>query len=167
MKKEERRSRILLRLKQSEAPISGSQLAREFGVSRQVIVSDIKTLKQNYPIESLNSGYFCTNRQVSRLIHVSHDNEEMEKELNCIVDCGCSMVDVKILHPVYGWMSAGLTIVSRKDVLRFLEKVQKEKVAPLTALTQGDHFHTVYGDSEQDLDDLCAALDGLGLLVKS
>ena len=164
MKKDERRSRILLLLQQSSEPVSGSRMAELFGVSRQVIVSDIRALRKQTEIDSLSHGYYCPHKYVSRVIHVSHGADEIEEELNCIVDHGCSITDVKILHPLYGWMSAELKISTRRDVKKFVEKVTGEKITPLTALTEGDHYHTVFGKTSQDLDEMCAALARLNIL---
>ena len=49
MKTEERRNRIQEILETSEEPVSGSALAKRFGVSRQVIVTDIAILKSRVP----------------------------------------------------------------------------------------------------------------------
>ena len=41
MESEKRRQKIIELLKKQEEPISGSQLAEQFGVTRQVIVKDM------------------------------------------------------------------------------------------------------------------------------
>ena len=40
-----RRIELMNRLKQEKRPLSGTELAKEFGVSRQVIVQDIALLR--------------------------------------------------------------------------------------------------------------------------
>ena len=45
MESETRRQKIIELLKKQEEPISGSQLAEQFGVTRQVIVKDMGMIK--------------------------------------------------------------------------------------------------------------------------
>ena len=53
-----RRIELMNRLKQEKRPLSGTELAKEFGVSRQVIVQDIALLRAtNRNILSTNKGY--------------------------------------------------------------------------------------------------------------
>ncbi len=55
---EERRNFLLQLLKESSAPITGSDLAAKTNVSRQVIVGDITLLKaKNEPIIATSQGY--------------------------------------------------------------------------------------------------------------
>ena len=58
MEGERRREQLLLLLKQKKMPISGTDLAKQLGVSRQVIVQDIALLRAiNKNILSTNKGY--------------------------------------------------------------------------------------------------------------
>ena len=53
-----RRIELMNRLKQENRPLSGAELAKAFGVSRQVIVQDIALLRAtNRNILSTNKGY--------------------------------------------------------------------------------------------------------------
>ena len=55
---EERREHIIKLLTQTKKPISGTELARQMKVSRQVIVQDIALLRaSNRNILSTNKGY--------------------------------------------------------------------------------------------------------------
>lgn len=57
MKVAERRKAIVNLLLSAEGPISGSELAREFDISRQIIVQDITVLKaMGYEILFYKSG---------------------------------------------------------------------------------------------------------------
>ena len=47
MSGEKRRDRLLQYLEEHDKPVSGTELAKEFGVSRQVIVQDIALLKSS------------------------------------------------------------------------------------------------------------------------
>ena len=52
-----RRENILELLKNASEPISGSAIAKEMKVSRQVIVQDITLLRTAYPILATAKGY--------------------------------------------------------------------------------------------------------------
>ena len=55
---DERRALLLSLLKESEQPLTGSELASKTNVSRQVIVGDITLLKaKNEPIIATSQGY--------------------------------------------------------------------------------------------------------------
>ena len=45
MNTEQRRTQLLERLKQAAVPLNGAALAREFSVSRQIIVGDIGIIR--------------------------------------------------------------------------------------------------------------------------
>ena len=54
----ERREDMINCIKTSEEPVSGSFLAKKYGVSRQVVVQDIALLRaRGYDIISTNKGY--------------------------------------------------------------------------------------------------------------
>lgn len=105
----ERRQQLLAWLKESEAPLTGSELAKRASVSRQVIVQDISLLKaKNEPIIATSQGYMYLRsalgkkQPVQRIIACDHEPEKTEEELNLIVDFGVTVKDVTIEHPVYG-----------------------------------------------------------------
>lgn len=70
MKGEIRRERIIKMLQKAEKQISGAALAREFSVSRQIIVQDIALLRAaGYDICSNNRGYYLKKKNgVSRAL---------------------------------------------------------------------------------------------------
>ena len=45
MQREKRKDNIIRKLQSTDSPVSASSLAKEFGVSRQIIVGDIAGLK--------------------------------------------------------------------------------------------------------------------------
>ena len=103
MSGEERREKIINTLKSSESPISGSELAKILGVSRQVIVQDIALLRaEGQKITSTNTGYILDEplAEVSRVFKVQHSEEEVEEELKLIVDYGGEVRDVFIFYIV-------------------------------------------------------------------
>ena len=60
---ETRRKKVVEKLQNSEKQISGTALAKEFQVSRQVIVQDIALLRaMGHEIESTNRGYRISNK---------------------------------------------------------------------------------------------------------
>ncbi|MDD4564592.1 MAG: transcription repressor NadR [Eubacteriales bacterium] len=153
---EERRNRILKILQQSHEPVSGTELAGQLGVSRQVIVQDIALLRAvNRNIISTTKGYvlyYQKNQKANRCFMVKHTDEQIEDELCTIVDNGGKVLDVIVIHEIYGEISAGLILKNRSDVYDFVTKIQENKTVPLKGLTGGVHLHTVEADSEEILD---------------
>lgn len=147
-------------LQSEERPLSGAELARTLGVSRQVIVQDIALLRaNNRNILSTNKGYVLyrpehERERCRRVMAVSHTDEQMTEELYLIVDNGGSVCDVVVEHEIYGQLSADLILKNRRDVDEFIQKMRESKDQPLKLLTGGDHFHTVEAESEEILDHL-------------
>ena len=156
----ERRKKILQLIKDASTPMSGSQLGKETGVSRQVVVQDIALLRtEGYDIVSTARGYIVNEPdQFVRLFKVCHTNEQIEDELNTIVDIGGEGIDVIVNHRVYGKVSGNLNIRSRRDVRTFVQDLQTGKSTPLLNITSGYHFHHVAADSEEILDEIEQAL---------
>ena len=153
-----RRDTIIKMLGEKGKPLSGTELAKELGVSRQVIVQDIALLRAvNKNILSTNKGYVLYDpseeiQKARRTIAVSHSDEQTQDELYTIVDFGGKVLDVVIEHDIYGQITVDLILKSRQDVDEFIAKVAKSKAKPLKTLTGNKHFHTVEADSEQLLD---------------
>ena len=150
MTAEQRRSRISARLHEAQQPISATVLARELGVSRQIIVGDVALLRAGgQAITATARGYVIpapgdgTVRQVA----CRHDGAGTRDELNAMVDCGCTVIDVIVDHPVYGQLSAPLHLHSRLDVEQFMNRMKG--AAPLSQLTEGVHLHTLSCPDEQ------------------
>ena len=86
MTTEERRTAVLARLKKAKSPLSGTKIAREFGVSRQIIVGDISILRaEGEKIYATPRGYFVPEGEGADGFLVSficrHSKDEMEQEL--------------------------------------------------------------------------------------
>lgn len=169
MEGQERREKILELLNLSDDPISGSELAKKLGVSRQVIVQDIALLRAvNKNILSTTKGYMLyhrENQKVNRCFPVLHTTDQIEDELCTIVDNGGKILDVIVSHNIYGTISADLIISTRQDVYDFVDKVNSKKTVPLKELTHNQHFHTVEADNEQILDRIELALKQKGFLI--
>ncbi|SEA73494.1 hypothetical protein SAMN05421743_107189 [Thalassobacillus cyri] len=172
-KASERREDILVLLKNSEKPITGSELAAEMEVSRQVIVGDVSLLKaKNEPIVATSQGYiYMMDRidtpPVERTIAVKHTPDQTEKELTILVDHGVFIKDVTVEHPVYGDLTASVLVWNRRDVQKFLDNIRETKASFLSELTDGIHMHTVAAESEEALDEAVEALKKEGILLKS
>ncbi len=154
MKAQNRRKEIREFLLSSEKPVSGSQLAEKFGVSRQIIVQDISILKaEGCDIISTHYGYVLkASPLVERVFKLRHTTEQTEDELNCIVDLGGTVVDVFVWHKVYGKVKAPLNIFSRLQVNQFIEGVRSGKSSELMNITGGYHYHTVRADDTETLE---------------
>ena len=95
-----------------------------------------------------------------------HTAADLERELNLMVDNGCTVLDVVVEHPVYGQLSGQLQLSSRYDVAEFIRRVEKEQATPLSALTGGVHLHRLRCPDEAACRRVCQALDEAGFLVK-
>src|SRR5699024_1023958 len=106
MSGDERRKMIVEALKNAAKPITGKEFADRANVSRQVIVTDVALLKTtNEPIIATNRGYIYLQEQdttdtVRRVIACQHSREQTKEELEIIVDCGVTVVDVIVEHPI-------------------------------------------------------------------
>lgn len=167
MKGSERRMMIFQTLKTAGEPISGSSFAKQFGVSRQVIVQDIALLRaRGNDIVSTNSGYLLSEQfKASRVFKVYHDDASIEKELTMIVDFGGKVKDVFVSHKVYGLLRVDLNLSSRADIQQYLDSINTGKSAPLLNLTSGYHYHTVLAENERILDAIQAKLEEYGFLA--
>lgn len=167
----ERRNYILQLLKNSSQPITGKELADQTGVSRQVIVTDIALLRTaNEPIISTSNGYLYLQENQSeqtyrRIVACKHSREQTKQELDMIVDCGVTVVNVIVEHPVYGDLTGSLMIKSRFEVETFYQDLMEEKFNLLSTLTDGVHLHTLEADSIEKLDAATNALAEAGILL--
>ena len=170
MEVKERREKILEMLETAEDPISGGELAKKLSVSRQVIVQDIALLRAvNKNILSTARGYLLYQQKEKkkvRCFQVSHTTEQIEDELTAIVDLGGRVLDVCVMHPIYGSITTDLFIFSRKDAADFVKKIKSQQTVPLKELTNGIHFQTVEADREEVLDAIEKALDEKKYLIR-
>lgn len=163
-----RRNAIAQILQDSNVPISAAKLAGQFGVSRQVIVGDIALLRaQGGLIAATPRGYVIArdSSYLIRTVACCHKSHEMEAELNAIVDHGCIVRDVIVEHPVYGQLAGQLALKSRYDVQQFILRVTEADAAPLSALTDGLHLHTLLCPDEESFLRVREALSKGGFLL--
>ena len=163
----DRRQEILKNIKESDRPVSGSKLAKDYDVSRQVIVQDIALLRASgYDIISTNRGYVLEGQTCAeRVFKVRHTDEQLETELCTIVDLGGQVKNVMVNHKVYGHIEAELGITSRRKVKEFLADIESGKSTPLKNITSDYHYHTVTADREETLGMIEEELRKLGFLV--
>ena len=170
MNAETRRQKILAQLKVSSAPISAGRLAAELGVSRQIIVGDIALLRAyGESISATPRGYILSGggeERLKRTVACCHRGEDMEKELNIMVDNGCTVRDVIVEHPIYGQITGNLELSSRYDVHEFARRSQEAEAVPLSYLTDGIHLHTLLCPDEETYERVCAQLKQAGFLFE-
>jgi transcriptional regulator of NAD metabolism len=169
---EERRKELLSILKRNNEPITGADLAKHANVSRQVIVNDMNLLKaRNEPIVATSQGYVFIKRDDSieifeRKIVCLHTAEQAEDEMLTIVDCGVTLKNVIVEHPVYGEITASMMLSNRHDVISFLERVNETNANYLSVLTNGTHLHVISSTSENLLDRTVEMLRKKGYLIE-
>ena len=122
MNSEQRRAIILERLKQADKPVSATVLAGELNVSRQIIVGDVALLRAaGEEIVATARGYVLgRNNQQRRTVVCCHPAEAMGRELELMVDFGCTVEDVTVEHPIYGQITCRIDVASRYEVKEFL-----------------------------------------------
>lgn len=169
MHTEQRREAILQVLREADSPVSATALARRFSVSRQIIVGDIALLRaagadisatpRGYVILRDRGGLTCT-------VACQHDAGGMERELNAMVDQGCTVLDVIVEHPIYGQLTGPLQISNRHDVQQFIRRCQEAEALPLSRLTDGIHLHTLSCPDQASLERVRENLRKLGILFE-
>ena len=166
----QRRTAVAQCLAQAGQPISATALANRFSVSRQIIVGDIALLRAGgLEISATPRGYVLPGEHAGILYKVAciHEPEEMSRELEIMVDNGCTVVDVVVEHPVYGQLTGPLQLSSRYDVQQFLEKVAGSYARPLAYLTDGIHLHTIRCPGEETYRRVLQQLEQAGFLYQS
>ena len=167
-----RRKAIVEYLDSKSSPISGTELAKHFGVSRQIIVQDIALLRaENRDILSTNKGYVLFHPQEKRsgcatVIMVKHTAEQTLDEMRSIVDYGGSILDLSVEHDLYGHIRVDLLINDIQDAEEFCEKMMQSKSKPLKALTDDCHYHTIKAPSEKALELIKQELREKGILME-
>lgn len=170
MEGKNRREKLISLLQAADTPVSGTDLAKSLGVSRQVIVQDIALLRAvDKNILSTNKGYVLyvpeiENQRVKRSFAVTHKKAQIQEELYTIVDYGGKVLDVVVEHDIYGQIMVDLILCNRLDVDEFVDRIEHSKSRPLKVLTEGEHWHTVEADSEKVLDKIEEKLKEKGYL---
>ncbi len=165
----ERREKIRQMLCSSQEPLSATALANQLGVSRQVIVGDVALLRAaGEDITATARGYIVpTAEGLTVQLACCHTARETTGELYAMVDCGCTVIDVVVEHPVYGQLTAPLQLSSRYDVDQYMERMTASAAQPLSLLTEGVHLHTLACPGQRALEHLKEQLYAMGVLYES
>lgn len=164
-----RRAEIIKQLQKAQKPVSASKLAKEFAVSRQIIVGDIALLRASgTEILATARGYIMNGKEtrLTAKIAVQHGPEQTEAELLTIVSFGAEVVDVIVEHDIYGEITGTLGIKNPADVANFMKRYQRSHTPLLSALTNGIHLHTISYDTPEVLNEIQEALKNKGLLYQ-
>ena len=165
MESKDRRDEILEHLKQAGHPVKGSELAKMFAVSRQVIVQDIALIRaKGISVVATPSGYMIQTpitTGVLKTICCKHGQsiEELETELELIISYGGKVLDVVVEHPIYGEIRAVLNINCLMDIKQFINQVKSQASKPLSLLTEGIHYHTIEVTDESMYESIINALN--------
>ena len=163
----ERRRAIVNLLTADGKPITGTDLAEKFGVSRQIIVQDIANLREaGHDIMSTHRGYMIyVTPRYERVFKVHHTSEQTEQELSMIVRLGGVVADVYVWHKIYGKIAVNLNIFSHEQIKEFIEGVRSGKSMELMHITSGYHYHTISAESPEILEEIAEALKKSGFIV--
>jgi len=169
----QRRSKITEYLQTSDKPITGSELAQLLGVTRQVIVQDIAILRAGgLPLVSTTSGYLLiretTKQRFIKVLNCYHETlDQAEQELKIIVKNGGKVRDVMVEHPIYGEITGNLMLSTIDMVDTWLERAKSSRSLMLSAVTNGNHLHTVETPDEETMNTIESKLHKAGLLVET
>ena len=168
MNSTQRREAILNTLRKADKPLSATVLAGQLSVSRQIIVGDVALLRASgEAITATARGYVMGQAEGGRhTVACCHDSAGMRRELELMVDYGCTVEDVIVEHGVYGQLTGRLDVASRYDVEQFIQRVSRENARPLSDLTEGIHLHTLRCPDEKAYEGLLEALRSEGFLVE-
>lgn len=165
----QRRAALSDYLSQAAGPVSASVLAARFSVSRQIIVGDIALLRAGgLDIAATPRGYLLPRPTpgLTRQLACVHRPEDMGRELELMVDNGCTVLDVIVEHPIYGQITGPLQISNRHDVQQFIRRCQEAEALPLSRLTDGIHLHTLSCPDQASLERVRENLRKLGILFE-
>lgn len=169
MNQTERRSRILDILRDADISISASKLAAEFGVTRQIIVSDIAILRANgHKIIATQRGYVIEKSEDDSIVEsivCRHSVEDTLQEFYIIIDNGGCIDNVIVEHPIYGQISADLNIRSRYDADEFVRIAKATNATQLCDLTGGLHIHMIRVPDKDAYVRIIKGLEQAGILV--
>lgn len=171
MNAEERRQQILKTLQQQTSPLTGTKLSHKFKVSRQVIVGDITILRASgYNIYATPRGYVIPHEEkhnsILATIYCRHDDTNLQKELEIIIDNGGKVHDVIVEHAVYGEIRVNLFISNRRDINQFIKKLHKTQAQPLMIMGNGAHYHTIEVPDKETLEIIRDELRKIHILVE-
>lgn len=165
----QRRERLMELLEKADGAVSATALAHTLSVSRQIIVGDIALLRAaGERITATPRGYVLERGAPGELRTVACRHTapaDMARELNIMVDNGCTVVNVIVEHQVYGQLVGQLDLSNRYDVSEFIQAVEAHGAKPLSDLTGGIHLHTLRCPDEGAYRRVIQALKEAGILL--
>ena len=168
MDSRKRRNKILGKLQNTSDPLSAAKLAKDMGVSRQIIVGDIALLRaEGNDIIATSRGYVIAapiSGKFIRKIACKHNRKQTEAELAAIISLGGEVIDVTVTHPYYGDMTGQLNITTMEGVKSFCEELNENKKL-LSDLTDGMHLHTIACKDNAVYDRIVEELNKQGVLL--
>lgn len=171
MEGEARRNAIIEHLKQADKPLSGTDLARMLGVSRQCVVGDVALLRAtSEEIIATNKGYIYNSNLLKgkkrAVIKVSHKVEDIFDELCTIIDYGGKVLDTSVSSAAYNTVKVEKTIGNRVEAADYAQLFVDGASKHLSELSGGVHYHTIETSDEIALIRIEKALNDKGYLVK-
>ena len=166
---DKRKAEILRALQQTEKPISATSFAKEFGVSRQIVVGDVALLRASGENIIATARGYLLERESEKLISkiaVQHTPQQTEEELRTIVEHSGEVIDVVVEHPLYGELVGGLHLATQQDVDTFIKEANELQVTLVSELTAGIHLHTIAYETLEDLAEIKQALSEKGILYE-
>ena len=165
-----RRNEILRMLAESEEYINAAQFAEHFGVTRQIIVSDVALLRAiGHRIQATRSGYRlekpASNKHLYSVV-CRHRSDQVLDEFYTVVDNGGCVESVVVEHPIYGQLCADLNICSRYDAQEFVQRQRETNASQLSDLTGGLHIHMLRVPSEEAYLRIVKGLKELNIMVE-
>lgn len=173
MKAAERRELLIQRLNQATTPLKATSLAKEFGVSRQIIVGDVAILRaSHHDIIATNQGYLLADKATSvddsryrGKIVCQHSADQAIEELAIIVKHGGYVENVEVDHPYYGLIKASLQIKDKEDIQDFQNAMDNPGGTMLSSLTNGIHLHIITTPDEATFQTIKADLKAAEILL--
>ena len=170
MNSNERRNDIIKMLINLNEPVKGSNLAKKYNVTRQIIVKDIALLRaRGENIIATPDGYMVGGDKINKItaiVAVNHKEDDLEHELGTIVKYGGVVEDVIVEHPLYGEIKGMLMIKNLNDLENFMKKYNNSSAKMLSMLTNGIHLHTISADTQDNINLILDELNKRGFLIK-
>ena len=165
----DRRDKMIKSLINSNKPIKGTEFAKEYNVTRQIIVKDIAILRaQGNNIIATSEGYIYgkDDNRIKFIIAVTHNSNQLEDEMNTIIKYGGIIEDVIVEHPLYGEIRGMLMIKNLNELQKFIDKYKTNSIKPLSLLTDGFHIHTISVDTEENMNAIIEELKIKGFIIE-
>lgn len=164
----DRRENIVKLLLDKSSPIKGTDIAKKYNVTRQVIVRDIAILRaKGINIMATPDGYIINRNdgKVKTIIAVNHKESEMFEEMSTVIKYGGTIEDVIVEHPLYGEIKGMLMVKNFNELNKFINKYKNQKAKLLSVLTNGVHLHTISAETNEDIEAIISELKDKNFIV--